>query len=81
MKLGIKQYFLAKRLFVNGDIGVAYLKNKTVNSAVSRFSSDIGAGVRLLGLEASIYYDNWKNLNGSGTSSNVQYKLGYNFTL
>lgn len=79
MKLGIKQYFLMKRLFVNGDIGVALLKNK--NLSESRFSSDIGAGVRLIGMEFSIYYDSWKNLSGSGTSGNVQYKVGYNFTL
>lgn len=79
IKVGIKQYFLMKRIFVNGDVGVALLKNKNISE--SRFSSDIGAGVRLAGMELSIYYDNWKNISGNDFSNNVQFKAGYNFTL
>ena len=81
MKVGIKQYFLAKRLFVNGDIGVSYLDTGKRAPVITRFTSDIGAGVRLFGIEASIYYDAWNKLSGEGTSKTMQFKLGYNFTL
>jgi hypothetical protein len=81
VKLGVKQYFLAKRLFINGDIGVAFLKNKSVLNE-KRLAADIGFGARLLGLEAGVYFDYWKNAEGiSGSTNAVLYKLGYNFTL
>lgn len=80
VKLGIKQYFLAKRLFINGDIGVVFLKNKLMLNE-KRLAADVGFGARLLGLEAGVYYDYWKNAKGiSGSTNAILYKLGYNFT-
>ena len=80
VKLGIKQYFLAKRLFINGDIGIVFLKNKSLLNE-RRLAADIGVGARLLGLEAGVYLDYWKNAEGArGYTNAVLYKLGYNFT-
>ena len=82
LKIGVKQYFLAKRLFINGDIGVVALKDKASGSNTQRFARDIGVGARLLGLEASVYYDTWDNLRGpEGSTKSVLFKVGYNLTL
>ena len=83
IKAGIKQYLLAKRLFINGDVGVAKIKDKTMSAAESRFTADIGAGIRLLGIEAGMYYDTFKSSNDlkSNYSTSVLYKIGYNITL
>lgn len=82
IKFGVKHYFLAKRLFVNADLGVVKLKDESTTGNEQRFTRDIGVGARLLGLEASIFYDTWDNLRGDeGSSSSVVFKLGYNITL
>ncbi len=61
LKIGVKQYLLAKRIFINGNVGNVKIKSKNIEGIENRFSADIGAGVRILGLEAGIYYDAWKN--------------------
>ena len=77
MRIGIKQYFLANKVFVMGDVGAAAVKDKTMNTASSQFTRGIGAGLRLLGLEGGVYYNGWKSIHGSGYSNNVQFKLGW----
>jgi hypothetical protein len=82
IKIGVKQYFLSKRIFINGDIGIVRLKDKATDSTQQRFARDIGVGARLLGLEASIFYDTWDNLRGpEGSTKALQFKIGYNITL
>jgi hypothetical protein len=81
VKVGVKRYFLAKRIFVNSDLGVATLKDKSMNSSTRTFTKGFGGGARLLGLEASVYYDSWGNPHSSGTANSLQFKLGYNLTL
>jgi hypothetical protein len=77
IKIGIKQYLLANKLFVTGDVGTAAVKDKTMNTASSQFTRGIGAGVRLLGLEGGLYYNGWKSVHASGYSNNVQLKIGW----
>ena len=77
MRIGIKQYFLANKVFVMGDVGAAAVKDKTMNTASSQFTRGIGAGLRLLGLEGGVYYNGWKSIHGAGYSNNVQLKLGW----
>lgn len=79
VKVGLKQFFLAKRLFVNADLGLARVKNKLTDS--KQFTRGIGAGVRLLGLEAGLYYDGFKNKNQSGFSNSLNAKVGWSFSL
>jgi hypothetical protein len=81
MKIGIKRYFLAKRLFINSDLGVTNLKDKTMSTSTTSFSKGIGGGVRLLGMEAALYYDSWGKQHTSGTANSVLFKIGYNLTL
>lgn len=82
IKVGVKQYLLAKRFFVNGDVGVATIKSKQVN-VKNRLCADVGAGVRLLGFEAGLYYETWKNAPEAAQSfsGNVSFRIGYNITL
>lgn len=80
-KVGIRQFFLAKRIFVNGDLGMANVKDKTTGISQNRFTRGVGAGVRLFGLEGGLYYDGWKNINESGFSNSVKVKIGWGMVL
>lgn len=79
MKLGIKQFLLAKRLFIQADLGLARVRNKNFDS--KQFTRGIGAGARLLGLEVGLYYDGFKNKNASGFSNSLNAKVGWSFSL
>jgi len=77
IKAGVRRYFLLKKLFINGDVGVGLVKNKATNKASSQLLRGIGAGVRFGGLEAGLYYDGFKNPNASGFSNSVNVKVGF----
>lgn len=79
LKIGLKHYLFRKLLFVNADIGKAIVKNKNFNE--SRFTRGIGVGAKLLGLEAGLYYDGWKNVNAGGFANSVNFKLGWSILL
>ena len=78
VKVGLKQYFLANKIFVIGDVGIASVKDKTMNTRSSQFARGIGAGVRLLGLEGGLYYDGFKSVHTSGYSNSLLLKVGWN---
>ena len=82
IKAGLKKYFLLKKIFLNGDVGVSTIK--VSNSSASTFTAGFGAGVRLLGLEAALYYNTFKNNVGystTGYSNNLQAKIGWGLSL
>ncbi len=81
VKVGIRQFFLAKRLFINGDLGMANVKDKTTGISQNRFTRGVGAGVRLFGLEGGLYYNGWKSIDESGFSNSVQMKIGWSMSL
>ncbi len=78
LKIGLKHFLFRKLLFVNADIGKATVKNKNFNE--SRFTRGIGVGVKLLGLEAGLYYDGWKNVNAGGFSNSLNIKFGWSIS-
>jgi hypothetical protein len=81
IKAGVRRYFLLKKIFVNADAGLGLVKNKATNKAESRILRGVGAGVRLFGLEGSLYYDGWKSLNSSGFSNSVNVKVGFSIVI
>jgi hypothetical protein len=81
IKIGVRHYLLAKRLFVNADVGRATIKGGNKATEETRFIRGYGAGLRLLGIEAGLYFDDWKREGSLGFNNTVQYKLGYNITL
>jgi len=81
VKIGIRHFFLAKRLFINGNLGMANVKDKSTGNSQNRFTRDIGAGVRLFGLEGGLYYGGWKSINSTGFSNSVQVKIGWSTVL
>jgi hypothetical protein len=81
VKIGIRHFFLAKRLFINGDLGMANAKDKTTGVSHNQFTRGVGAGVRLFGLEGGLYYGGWKSINETGFSNSVQVKIGWGMTL
>lgn len=81
VKVGIRRYIIGKNLFVNVDVGNTTLVSKEKNTKTSTYTHGFGAGVRLLGIEAALYKDSWKNPNIPGFSNSLQYKLGWNLTL
>ena len=77
LKVGLRQFFLKKHLFVNADVGIASVKNKYLND--SRLTRGVGAGVRLFGLEVALYYDGFKDVDHF--SNFIVGKVGFNFSL
>jgi len=79
LKIGLKHFLFRRLLFVNADLGKATVKNRNFNE--SRFTRGIGVGGKLLGLEAGLYYDGWKNVNAGGFSNSLNIKVGWSFSL
>src|SRR5215475_14207731 len=70
VKVGIRHYLLVGNLlFLNADAGIGILKNGLYNG--SRFSADIGLGVKLGPFEVMADYDGYTNSSSetSGYSS------------
>jgi len=81
MKLGVRKYFLPTNLlFIHADAGVAHIKDKTYNSSYSRFSGDVGAGIKLGLFELGIDYDGFSRVN-DGYASWFAFKAGWHFGL
>ena len=81
MKLGVRKYFLPTNLlFVHADAGVANIKDKTNNSSSSRFSGDVGAGVKLGLFELGLAFDGFSREN-AGYASWLAFKAGWHFGL
>ncbi len=81
LKVGVRRFLLGKLIFANTDIGIAFLKDKQTGANKTRFTRGVGAGVRFMGLEGSLYYDGWKSINQSGYSNSLNFKLGMSFAL
>ena len=79
VKIGLKQYFLLNKLFLNGDIGTASIKVRDVKS--NQFTIGLGAGARLLGLEAGLYLASFKNPNAKGYFNSLNAKVGWSFKI
>jgi hypothetical protein len=79
VKIGVRQFIFRKVLFINADLGMATVKNKTFNEM--SFTRGIGAGAKLLGLQAALYYDGWKNKKTSGFSNSMNFKVGWGLSL
>ena len=79
LKIGLKHFIFRKLLFINADLGKAIVKNNNFNER--RFTRGIGFGAKLLGLEAGLYYDGWKNKNAPGFSNSVNIKAGWSLSL
>lgn len=82
LKAGIRHYLLVgKILFLHADGGVGFIKNNVVNS--SRFSGDIGLGVKLGPVEVLADYDGFtrSSSENTGYSSWIGIKAGFRFGL
>lgn len=82
VKVGLKRYLLLNKFFINGDVGAATLKVNNVSSRA--FTAGFGGGIKLLGLEAGLYFNTFKNNIGyskSGFSNNTQLKIGWGILL
>lgn len=79
VKVGLKRFIAGRHLFVNGDVGFASVKNQSFSG--SQFTRGIGVGAKLLGIEAGLYYDGWKNKNTGGYSNSLDVKFGWSFSL
>lgn len=79
IKIGLKQFLFRKLIFINADLGKATVKNKDFNQ--SRFTRGIGIGAKLLGLQANLYYDGWKNVNAPGFANSLNFKIGWSLSL
>ena len=84
VKVGLRQFFLRKHIFVQGDVGIASVKKG--GAVATSFSPGIGTGVRLKRIEFSLYYDTFKLRSytygqNSINANSINAKLGYSFSL
>lgn len=81
MKLGLRHYFLPMNLiYIHADAGVAKLKVKGSDS-FSRFTGDVGAGVKLGPLEAGLAYEGFSKKDPDGGASWLAVKVGWRIGL
>jgi hypothetical protein len=78
-KVGLRQYIFSKLIYIHADVGADKIKNKI--SSDSRFSADIGAGIRLGLFELQLDYDGYARDDPSGFASWVGFKAGFAFGL
>jgi hypothetical protein len=76
LKAGVRVYPI-KNLFIAGNAGVGFLKDKVMASRESRFVYDIGIGAHGTLMQAGFYYDGWKRKNSSGSSNTFQIRVGF----
>jgi hypothetical protein len=82
LKIGIRHYLLiGKILFIQADAGVGHVQNDQING--SRFSGDVGLGVKLGPFEVIADYDGFTRSEpeSSGYSSWLGIKAGIRFGL
>lgn len=82
VKIGLRQYIVSRLLFIHGDVGIGKITGDLYN-AQSRFSGDIGVGVKLTGFEVQLDYDGFtrKSPDVSGYSSWIGLKAGFSLGL
>ncbi|CAN5746782.1 hypothetical protein BH10BAC2_BH10BAC2_44050 [soil metagenome] len=80
-KVGLRQYVFSKLIYIHGDLGIGKVKNEVIDD--TRFSGDIGAGVKLAGFEVQLDYDGFtrKSPEASGYASWIGIKAGFNLGL
>jgi len=77
IKIGLRHYLLEKLLYVHGDIGIASIKDEIMSSAQTKFSGDIGTGLKIGGLEVQLDFDGFSRANPSGYNSWIALKAGF----
>ncbi len=77
-KVGVRYYLFAKILFIHGDLGIGKISTNTPDYSASRFSGDIGAGVKLAAFEVLADYDGF---TGTNAGSWIGIKAGFSFGL
>ncbi len=75
IKVGAK-YYVANNFFVQGDVGVGFLKDKIMTNFESRFMRDFGIGFRYKFNEFAVMYDGWKRKTDGKYSNVIAIKAG-----
>jgi hypothetical protein len=82
MKIGVRHYLLpGKLIFIQADAGIGTINNKSKGGSTSRFTGDIGAGVKLGPLEVGVSYDGFSRSDPSGYASWLAFKAGWRIGL
>lgn len=80
VKLGVKRLFAMKRLFIQADAGFLTSKLEKSTDNHNGFTYDIGAGLRLGGVELGLFYDGYKPKDANSSLNSLNAKLGYSFS-
>ncbi len=78
VKLGFRKYLplTLHKVFLQGDLGAAFLSTKEDDNTDTRFAADIGAGVHLAGFDAAVVFDGINTPHNWSTW--VNFELGFN---
>lgn len=80
-KIGVRQFFLLKKIYIQADGGIINVKDFRNVIDQNVFTYDFGAGLRLGGLEAGVFYEGFKLKNTEESLKSINAKVGYSFTL
>jgi len=82
VKIGFRHYLLiGKVLFINADAGIGTITDRVTHTSQSRFTADIGPGVKLGPFEAILNYDGFTRSDPSGYASWLAFKIGWRIGL
>ncbi len=75
LKAGVR-FYPVQQFFVTGNLGTGLVKDAELLARESRFIYDVGAGLHISKLQASIHYDAIKRVNSPGSSNSIVVKVG-----
>ncbi len=75
LKAGVR-FYPVQQFFVTGNLGTGLVKDAELIARESRFIYDVGAGLHISKLQASIHYDAIKRINSPGSSNSIVVKVG-----
>jgi len=78
VKLGVRQYLLLKKIYIQANAGVANISGGGESS--SAFTYDLGAGLKFAGFEIAAFYDSFKPKDADKYLSSINGRIGYNFS-
>jgi len=81
VKIGVRQYLFAKKLFAHTDIGLGIVSLPDAPGNETHFSGDVGLGIKLSRFEILVDYDGFTQSGPDRYASWVAIKAGFSFGL
>ncbi len=81
VKAGVRHYVFAKMIFIHGDLGAGFITEKKIDYTATKFTGDLGVGVKFAVFELQADYDGFVGDNQNPGGSWFALKAGFSFGL